>query len=126
MQDQYQEFKKQNQENIIKLSNFEKLNLENMDKINNYIQSEENYKSKAKELLSSNDIRVEVDDREEKLSYKMRESVVNKIPYTLILGDKERDNNLISYRCFGSNETVSVTKEEFVKLLKEEIKNKHK
>ena len=74
--------------------------------------------------MISNDIRVEVDSRDEKLSYKMRESQTRKIPYTIILGDKERDDNLISYRLHGSNETSSIDKNEFVSLLIDNIKNK--
>ena len=54
----------------------------------------------------------------------MRESVMNKIPFALVLGDKERDQGLISYRRYGSNETVTVSKEEFLTLIEEEIKNK--
>ena len=50
------------------------------------------YAKQIKELLQNNNIRVELDDREEKLSYRMRESQTHKIPYTLILGDKEKDN----------------------------------
>ena len=74
--------------------------------------------------LSSNDIRVQLDDREEKVGYRMRESVVNKYPFTLILGQKEVDDNLISYRKHGSEETITVSKDEFIKLLLDNIKNK--
>ncbi len=84
------------------------------------------YANKVKEMLEKEGIRVELDDREEKLSYKMRESVVKKVPYTLILGDKEKDGKNISYRCYGSETTTTVDQKEFIKLLKEEIKNKHK
>jgi len=84
------------------------------------------YASEIKELLIQNDIRVELDGRDEKLSYKMRESQTRKIPFTLILGDKERDNNLISYRCFGSVETVTVSKDEFVNMIINKIKNHEK
>lgn len=63
--------------------------------------------------------RTELDDREEKLSYKMRESQVKKIPVTLILGQKEVDNKEISYRLFGSNETITLGKEAFVKYVTE-------
>ena len=49
---------------------------------------------------------------------------MNKIPFALVLGDKERDQGLISYRRYGSNETVTVSKEEFLTLIEEEIKNK--
>ena len=82
------------------------------------------YANEIKDLLSKHNIRVELDDREEKLSYKMRESVVKKIPYTLILGDKERDNKNISYRLRGSNETYNLNIDEFVQLLEDEIASK--
>lgn len=72
-------------------------------------------------LLKENGIRVELDDREEKLGYRMREAQTKKIPYNLIIGDKERDETLISFRLHGSRETTTVTKEEFIKLIKEEI-----
>ena len=81
----------------------------------------------AKELfkeLKENNFRVKLDDRNEKLSYKMRESVVSKIPYALILGQKEVDENLISYRKYGSEVTMTVTKEGFIKLIKDEITKK--
>ena len=68
--------------------------------------------------------RIELDNREEKLSYKMRESVIKKNPYTLILGDKEKDSHSISYRKRGSNETINISVDEFVKLLNEEIESK--
>ena len=54
----------------------------------------------------------------------MRESQTNKGPYTLILGDNERDNNLVSYRKFGSKETITLSKEEFIKQINNEIVNK--
>ena len=82
------------------------------------------YAESIKELLLSNNIRVELDSREEKLGYRMRESQTKKIPYSLILGDKERDENLISYRKFGETETHTLPKEEFIKLLEEEISTK--
>lgn len=82
------------------------------------------YSNELKNLLINNDIRVELDSSEEKLSYRMRESQVKKIPYTLIIGDKEKDNNSISYRKFGKEETITLPKEEFIKLIKDEIKSK--
>ena len=75
-------------------------------------------------LLKENNIRVELDDRDEKLSYKMREAQTRKIPITLILGDKERDENLVSYRRHGSNKTYLVPKDVFKDLLLNEIKSK--
>ncbi|MGM9877426.1 MAG: threonine--tRNA ligase [Bacilli bacterium] len=82
------------------------------------------YATKIKELLEKDNIRVTLDNRNEKLSYKMRESVVKKIPYTLILGDKERDNNTISYRIYGSDKTITLSIDEFINMLKDEIRNK--
>ncbi len=54
----------------------------------------------------------------------MRESQINKIPYTIIIGDREKEDNLISYRKYGSEETTTVPKEEFITLIKKVIDNK--
>ena len=82
------------------------------------------YAKEIYELLNDNNFRVEQDNREEKLGYKMRESVMRKIPYSLILGQKEVDNKTISYRKYGTEETVTVSKDEFVNLIKDTINNK--
>ncbi len=82
------------------------------------------YANEIYKMLKDASIRVELDDRDEKLSYKMRESQTKKIPITLILGDKEHDENLVSYRRHGSNKTYSVTKDTFKELLLNEIKSK--
>lgn len=81
----------------------------------------------AKDLFNNliNDgFRVEIDDREEKLGYKMRESVMKKIPYTLIIGQKEVDNKSISYRKYGTEETITTTYEEFKTMIQKEIDEK--
>jgi threonyl-tRNA synthetase len=83
------------------------------------------YANKLKELLFNNDIRVEIDAREEKLGYKMRESQTKKIPYTIVIGDKEKENGTISYRKYGSENTVTISSEEFVNIINEQIKNKN-
>ena len=82
------------------------------------------YANKILDLLRKEGIRVEVDSREEKVGYKMRNSQMRKIPYTVILGDKERDDNQISFRRHGSEETVFVTIKEFIEILSDEIRNK--
>ena len=74
-------------------------------------------------LLLENGFRVKLDDSDEKLSYKMRDSSVKKIPYTLILGDKEKDGDLISYRHLGSRETHTINKKEFINMLCETVRN---
>ena len=68
--------------------------------------------------------RVDLNCKDEKLSYRMREAQMSKIPYTLILGDNEKDNNQISYRVFGSRETSTLSRTEFIKLISDKIKNK--
>ena len=82
------------------------------------------YANEIKNLLMDNDIRVTLDDREEKLGYKMRESQSKKIPFTLILGNTERDENTISYRLHGSEKTHTLKKEEFISYIKHVIDDK--
>ena len=74
--------------------------------------------------LNKNNVRAKLDAREEKLSYKMRESQSKKIPLTIIIGDKEKDGNLVSYRRFGETETTTLSKDEFAKNILECIENK--
>ena len=68
--------------------------------------------------------KVELNNKDEKLSYRMREAQTSKIPCTVILGDNEKENNLISYRLFGSKETNTVTKEQFINFLNDKIDSK--
>lgn len=82
------------------------------------------YANEIYKMLKDASVRVELDDRDEKLSYKMRESQTKKIPITLILGDKERDESLVSYRRHGSLKTYSVQKDTFKDLLLNEIRSK--
>ena len=81
------------------------------------------YAKKVLEELKSAGFRVELDDREEKLGYKLRESVMKKIPITVILGQKEVDDKTISYRLYGSEETTTVTIDEFTQYVVDLIKN---
>ncbi len=70
------------------------------------------------------DYRTNLDSRNEKLSYKMRESVINKNPITVIIGQKEVDNKTVSYREYGSEDTKTVTLDEFKEMLSKRILNK--
>ena len=81
------------------------------------------YCNDLKKILIDYNIRVSLDDRDEKLGYRMRESQVKKIPYTLVIGNKEVDDHLVNYRKHGSTDTVSVSVEEFVSLILDDIKN---
>ena len=82
------------------------------------------YANEIMSKLLQKNFRVKLDGRDEKLGYRMRESQTKKIPYSLIIGDNERDNGLISYRRHGSNDTTTVSINEFISLLEEEILNK--
>ena len=82
------------------------------------------YCKKIENLLLEEEIRVSYDDSKEQMNKKIRQSNMMKNPITVLIGDNERDNNLISYRLFGNEETYSLSIEEFVKFIKEEIKKR--
>ena len=82
------------------------------------------YAEKLLKRLSDKNIRVKLDDRDEKLSYKMRESQSHKIPYTVIIGDKEKDDKTVSYRLFGHKETETLSIKEFEKVLLKQIEER--
>ena len=90
--------------------------------VNNEYQGE--YAKEVYNFLKENGIRVELDDRNEKLGYRLRETQTSKIPYTLVLGDNEKDAKTISYRLYSSKDTTTVSWDEFIKLLKKEIDEK--
>ncbi len=82
------------------------------------------YAKNVYQELLKNGIRVELDDRNEKLGYRLREAQTRKINYTLILGDNEKLDRTVSYRLHGEKETTTVSIDEFIKLLNDEIANK--
>ena len=82
------------------------------------------YAKEITDYLAENNIRVELDDRNEKLGYRVREAQTEKVPYTLILGDNEKENEEISYRLYSSKDTTTLKKADFLKLIQEEIRTK--
>ena len=82
------------------------------------------YAKEVENLLKNKGIRVNLDDREEKVGYKMREAIMSKYPYILVLGDNEVTNKTITYRTSQSEEKVTITLDEFADKVEEEIKNK--
>ncbi len=76
-----------------------------------------NYCNEIKNKLQDLGFRVEVDDRNEKLGYKMRDSQMSKIPMTLVLGDNEMNNGSVNYRLYGSKDTKEISLDEFVNLV---------
>ena len=73
--------------------------------------------------LRAHGIRVTVDDRNEKMGYKICQAQVNKIPYTLVIGDEEVSNGTVTVRKYGEEKTNTMTKAEFKNLLFEDIEN---
>lgn len=82
------------------------------------------YAKEIYEKLFAKGFRVELDDREEKLSYKIREKQTKKVPYVLILGDHEKEMQKISYRCYGEQSTSEEELDKFIKLLEKQISAK--
>jgi threonyl-tRNA synthetase len=88
------------------------------------IKNHFDYCVKLKEILIDEEIRAELDDTSKQMNYKIRQSNIMKNPYTVIIGDRERDNNKVSYRLFGSAETVTLNTLDFISKIKREIKEK--
>jgi len=82
------------------------------------------YAQNIQQRLLENDIRVELDDRNEKIGYKIREAQMQKIPYMLILGDKEVESGNVSVRSRKDGDIGSKSMQEFLSSILEEIKNK--
>ena len=82
------------------------------------------YAYKVKETLQSKGIRVEVDDRNEKTGYKIREAQLQKIPYMLIVGEKEVEGNTVSIRSREEGDIGAKSVEEFIKEIMEKIDSK--
>ncbi len=80
------------------------------------------YAQEVYQNLLKQGYRVEVDFREEKLGYKIREVQSQKIPYSLVLGDKEKEEGLVTYRAYGSSEQITVPFKTFVELIEKQRK----
>ena len=81
------------------------------------------YAVKIAEDLRKSEIRVELDDRQEKIGYKIREAQLNKVPYMLILGDKEIENNQVGVRSRTDGDIGAMGMEEFKNKIKKEIES---
>ena len=74
--------------------------------------------------LKEKGIRVHVDNRNEKLGYRLREAQISKVPYQLVIGDNEIENKTLNVRRYGQEETNTYDIDEFIEVLINEIKNK--
>ena len=82
------------------------------------------YSHEVYSYLEENGIRVEIDERNEKLGYRLREAQMAKVPYLLVLGKNEMNDRTVSYRLHGEQKTTTVSMEEFLAMLQDDIKTK--
>ncbi|MFV5901044.1 threonine--tRNA ligase [Staphylococcus gallinarum] len=82
------------------------------------------YARHIQDELKSQGVRVDIDDRNEKMGYKIREAQMQKIPYQLVVGDKEVENNEVNVRKYGSQDQETLEKDEFIWNLVDEIRLK--
>ncbi|WP_019415932.1 threonine--tRNA ligase [Paenisporosarcina sp. TG20] len=80
-----------------------------------------NYAKDIIEKLQAEGLRIDMDDREEKLGYKIREAQMQKIPYMLVLGDKELEAGFVNVRKYGQQNSESISFDEFLTLIKHDI-----
>ncbi len=83
------------------------------------------YAQAVAQQMREQDIRVEIDDRNEKIGYKIREAQVQKVPYTLVVGDKEQETSSVAVRKRGQGDLGSQPVAEFVAQLLKEIREKN-
>lgn len=82
------------------------------------------YARNLQDELKSQGVRVEIDDRNEKMGYKIREAQMQKIPYQIVVGDKEVENNQVNVRQYGSQDQQTLERDEFIWNLVDEIRLK--
>ncbi|PFT85731.1 threonine--tRNA ligase, partial [Bacillus thuringiensis] len=84
----------------------------------------EQYANEIALKLAQAGVRVEQDARDEKLGYKIREAQIQKVPYVLVIGDKEMENGAVNVRKYGEEKSEVVALDVFVASIEEEIKNR--
>ncbi len=82
------------------------------------------YAKKLYDQMFALGLRVEVDNRNEKVGYKIRESQVKKTPYTLVVGDQEVENGQVNVRKYGEKDSTSMSVEDFIAYVQEKIKSR--
>ncbi|KRL04749.1 threonine--tRNA ligase [Liquorilactobacillus oeni] len=83
----------------------------------------EEYCDRLRDQLLAHHIRVEIDNRNEKMGYKVRQAQVNKIPYILVVGDKEVSENAVSVRRHGEDKTVEISAAKFIQEILADIES---
>ena len=87
------------------------------------LDAHSDYAKKVRDELNKRGFRAEADLRNEKLGYKIRESQTQKVPYTLVLGDKEIKDNSVNVRRYGTEEEVAKSFDEFIREIEQDVKS---
>ncbi len=82
------------------------------------------YARKLYDELKSQGVRCHIDDREEKMGYKIREAQMHKVPYQVVVGDKEIENNEVNVRQYGKKESKTIDRDDFIWSIVDEIRLK--
>lgn len=82
------------------------------------------YAKQVEEALRLAGVRVEIDQRDEKIGYKIREAQTKKIPFALVVGDKEMENEAVNVRRYGEKESTTLSLQDFIAQIKQEIADK--
>ena len=93
-------------------------------KIMSISEKHNDYAHEIAKAFRNDYVRVEVDDRNEKIGYKIREAQMEKVPYMLVVGDKEMEAQAVSIRKRGEGEKGDMPWKEFLAAIKEEIKDR--
>ncbi|MHC3377276.1 threonine--tRNA ligase [Ligilactobacillus equi] len=81
------------------------------------------YAASLRNKLAAHQVRVSIDDRNEKMGYKIRQAQVNKVPYTLVLGDNEKNEGTVTVRQYGQETTTTMSFDEFVAILNRDLES---
>jgi threonyl-tRNA synthetase len=92
--------------------------------VNGEVAKHEDYAKKVVAALQEAKVRAELEDSNDKVGYRLRNAQVQKIPFTLVLGDKEAENESVTYRIYGSEKQVSVPLKDFIKIIRKSIDDK--
>ncbi|WP_422122987.1 threonine--tRNA ligase [Planococcus sp. X10-3] len=80
------------------------------------------YAKDVQEKLQAHKLRIDIDERDEKLGYKIREAQMQKVPYMLVLGDKEMEDGSVNVRKYGEQKSVSMPFEDFLSMIQGELR----
>ncbi len=80
------------------------------------------YAKEVQEKLQSHKLRVDIDERDEKLGYKIREAQMQKVPYMIVIGDKELESGSVNVRKYGEQQSESMPFDDFLKMIQSELR----